>query len=180
MLAAINAATEERPLLRGLARWWLDDRFFSKGDGRHRLAMVHVWTEWENPDGPFAAFDRSLPYRKLGLPPEWASAASLDAARGLNLATEDGCAETIEGPSWIAGASRRTVRALRRACEEAAAALRPSLGRGPEVVAAAGAKAWAAYDAAYERLLSADEKRRIASITEHHGPHADHDGHGMH
>lgn len=38
---AIEAATEERPLLGWIANWWLDRNYRSKGDNRGRLAMVH-------------------------------------------------------------------------------------------------------------------------------------------
>ena len=166
-LAVVNAATEERPFLRGLAARWLDDTYFSEGDDRYRLAMVHVWTEHANPDGVFADVDRTLPYRKLGLPARYWQGASVEAARGLHLATRDGCRHTFGGQAWIADASDAQERAVASACIDAATALKTALGPEPAVLNRAAERAWAEYQEAYESVLTPGQRARIAAMTEH-------------
>lgn len=53
------------------------------GASGHRLAMVHVWTHLENPAGPFAQNNWTLPYRQVGLPAP--KHVSWKAARALSL-----------------------------------------------------------------------------------------------
>ena len=52
--------------------------------GGPRLAMVHVWTWTENPDGMLAQYNWALPYLRLGLPVPPESPAA--ARRALSLA----------------------------------------------------------------------------------------------
>lgn len=177
--AAIAAATEERPVLRWLAGWWLDGPFGEGGDGRMRLAMVHVWFEPPNPDGPFADHNRLLPYLELGLPLEHAEGASLAAARGLALATPDGCENALAGRLWIADVSWRVGREIMRGCEAAAARAAVALGEPAAALNAAGEAAWAEVSALLDARLTGDQKRRIEAMVEHgsHGGDGGHSGH---
>ncbi len=177
--AAVQAATEERPMLRWLVGWWLDREYLSKGDDRGRLAMVHAWVTLPNPDGVFANYNRTVPYLKLGLPVAFADGGSEAAARGLDLATHDGCERATDGRLWIADADRRTRRALRAACEVAAGSVRAALDLGAIDAEALNASAEAAYqefDAAWTQHLTGLQRARIAAITEHghDDEHADH------
>lgn len=170
LLTAINAATEDRPFVRSLAKWWLDGTYFKQGDYRHRLAMVHVWTEAPNPDGPFASYDRTLPYRKLGLPASYADGVSLDTARGVNLASDDACKHLIEGRAWIANFKRSQKRQLLKACEANAARVSNALDSDPASLNRVASIAWADYRAVYETVVSTEQRARIAAMTEHdHG-----------
>ena len=165
----INAITEDRPLMRGAARWFVQSRFFDKGDVRGRLAMVHVWTEHANPDGDFADFDRTLPYRKLGLPAAWAAGTSLDTARGAHLATENGCEDTFGFQAWIANVGWRQKRTIMAACEAGAAEVRAAMASDPATFNAAAASAYARFAAVRDSELTADQQRRIAALVEERG-----------
>lgn len=168
---AVAAATETRPLLRWLANMWLDANYRRHGDDRARVSMVHAWVTLPNPDGVFADFNRTLPYLKLGLPVEWSRGASVEAARGLDLATRNGCAEVADGRLWIAAASDGQKRAIRAACDQEAAAVRGALGQGPAAANAAGEMAWWRFDALWTRMLTPEQRDRVAAMGEH-GPHA--------
>lgn len=52
-----------------------------------RIAVLHAWLWAENPDGPFAAENWLLPYRRLGLAPRHATPRS---AKAVSLATTEG------------------------------------------------------------------------------------------
>ena len=173
-IAVVNAATEERPFVRWLAKGWLEDTYFKRGDNRGRLAMVHVWTETPNPDGVFASYDRTLPYRKLGLPAGFATGVDLDTARGVHMATTDGCKGMIDGTAWIGDLSRKQTKTLQRACEDGSGRVRDVLDRGvdAERLNMSARAAYADYRSVYDRTLDADQKRRIAAMTEHH--HGEH------
>lgn len=176
---AVNAATEERPLLRWLANWWLETNYFSKGDARGRLAMLHVWATLPNPDGVFADHNRLLPYMKLDLPVRYASGASLDAARGLNLATPGGCDAAAGGKLWIANARRQQERAIRTSCQTAARRVEAALrehGEHPAMLNAEAERAWRSFDAVWNETLSPKQRERVAAISEH-GAGGAHDGH---
>ncbi len=170
---AINAATQERPILGFIANWWLDQNYRNKGDDRGRLAMVHAWVTMDNPDGIFVDFNRTVPYRKLGLPDSYWQGASENAARGLNLATRSG-REAIDGTLWIATVDKDQERALKSACEDAAEPVRTAISRGGKAqINAAGERAWAEFDAVWERVLTPAQKARVAAMSEHGS-----DGHG--
>ena len=189
--AAWDAATEERPLLGWIGNWWLDNNWMVDGpEGRARGAMLHVWAALPNPDGPFADHNRVIPLLKLGIDPEYAQSLSLDAARGLDLATRNGCENAYGGKLWIADADRRDKRAILSICEEQAAALRKAL-KGheshPEHVYGEAADAYRAVEAAVAERLTDRQRRRIAMMTEHgnhdegHGePHDRHEGQRQH
>ena len=169
---AIEAATEERPLIRWLANRWLDANYRDKGDDRGRLAMVHAWVTLDNPDGVFADYNRTVPYLKLGLPTTYWQSASVDAARGLNLATEGACSAQ-DGTLWIADASEAQKRAIREACEAAGQTVRAALGKGKAAVNRAGEQAWSAFDRTWQTTLTPVQRDRIAAMSEHGS-----DGHG--
>ncbi|APE27751.1 hypothetical protein [Aurantiacibacter gangjinensis] len=179
-VAAIDAATEERPIIRWLANRWLDDNYRNNGDMRGRLAMVHAWVTLDNPDGIYADYNRTLPYLKLGLPHSYWHGASEEAARGLNLATEGGC-EAQNGTLWIADTSRRQNRTIAAACEEGANMVRGALGEGPQAVNRAGERAWAHFDGVWQTTLTEEQRARVAAMSEHGSDgHGDHEGHGGH
>lgn len=172
---ALEAALRDRPFLRWLANGWIDQNYRNKGDNRARLAMVHAWVTIPNPDGVFADHNRALPYLKLGLPAEWANGASMEAARGLDLATPNGCAEAVDGPVWIAHTGAAVADRLRAACRAAADHVREGLSSGdPGRINAMGEHGWAMFQAAWNRELTDEQKSRIAALTEH-GEHSGHD-----
>ena len=168
---AVAAALQDRPFLRWVVNSFAPPHLVGKGDGRGRLAMVHVWTgPIPNPDGPFAHRNRAVPYAKLSLPLSFADGASEAAARGLMLATDKGCAESIDGGLWIANASRQVKSRLHSACRAAAAHVMAGVRtRDKAQVNAMGEHGWAMFDAAWKRALTPDQQARIAAITEH-GP----------
>jgi hypothetical protein len=172
MVAAVGAATEDRPVLGWLANSWLDANYRSKGDQRGRLAMLHAWVTLPNPDGVFADYNRLIPYLALGLPAFFADGASEAAARGLALATERGCERLLDGRLWIANASRAQKRRLMQSCESAARSLSPAFNAGKAAINEAGERAWTEFDRVYQAELTQDQKRRIDAMTEHrsHAP----------
>lgn len=175
-LHAIQAMTEERPLLRWLANSWIHSQYLAKGDDRGRLAMVHAWVTLPNPDGVFADHNRLLAYRKLGLPDAHADGASLDAARGLSLAAEHGCRDAVDAKLWIADAPRAAGRRIRAACNAQAATVARAVAEHrahPPMVNAAAEAAWRAFDAVWARELTGAQRARVAALTEHGA----HDGH---
>lgn len=172
-------ALRDRPV----ARWLVNRTMEKRWGGRERLAMIHVWAgAIPNPDGVFAHYNRLVPYLKLGLPRSMADGASLSAARGLNLATRDGCAAAIDGAVRMAGASDGSKARLHQACATAAAHVREGLeSRDKARINAMAEHGWAMFDAVWNRELTAEQKARIAAITEHDHPvpeqggaHADH------
>lgn len=179
-VAAIEAATEGRPIIRWLANRWIDDNYRNHGDERGRMAMVHAWVTLDNPDGVFADYNRTVPYMKLGLPRSYWHGASEEAARGLNLATEGGC-DAHAGTLWIADANGRQKRAIEEACEHGARMVRQALGGNAAAVNRAGERAWAHFDNAWQTTLTADQRRRVAAMSEHgsdgHDDHGGHEGH---
>lgn len=171
---ALATVLKDRPMLRWAANNWFLGPMRKRGDNHTRLAMVHVWTGLPNPDGLFADQNRLLPYLKLSLPADYAIGATLEAAKGLHLATPRGCAERIDGGAWVANINLATRRELHRVCAAAARHVRAALSsRDPRHVNAMGEHGWRMFDAAWQRLLTAEQKARIASITEHgeHGSH---------
>jgi hypothetical protein len=183
MLRAIEAALKDRPFLRWLANSWIDATYRDKGDDRGRLAMVHVWLGVENPDGIFADHNRVVPYLKLGLPASHADGASMAAAHGLALATDTGCADTVDGKIWIANVPNKTAKALRSACRAEAAIVQQELRSSPARLNAAAEAAWRRFDAKWQAALTPEQHHRIAQMTEHGGGHdapdknGDHQGH---
>jgi hypothetical protein len=175
MIAAIDAALEERPILNWLAQGWLDANYRDQGDERGRLAMVHVWVTEPNPDGMFANHHRVLPYLAAGLPRSHADGASVDAARGVQLAARKGCDETLDGKLWIADVRRDQERRLKRVCADAARLVKAALATPPDNLNAVAEAAWRSVAAAIDAELDDAQKARVAAMTEH-GDHGDHGG----
>ena len=161
-------ALRDRPV----ARWLAERTMKNRWGGRERLAMIHVWAgAIPNPDGPFAHYNRLVPYLKLGLPAALADGASLSAARGLNLATPAGCASVIDGALRMAGAGEATKARLHQVCASAAAHVRAGLKSGDKArINGMAEHGWAVFDQAWDRALTAEQKARIAAITEHDHP----------
>ena len=166
---AIRAALQDRPLLRTLAGIAVPKHYLGRGDGRGRQAMLHVWTGViPNPDGPFAHYNRAIPYAKLRLPLSFADNASMSAARGLQLATAKGCSDGIDRELWIANASVATTRAIKHACKAAAEHVKLGLSSGDESETNAIAEhGWAMFNAEWNRLLTPGQLARIRTMTEH-------------
>lgn len=165
---AIAAATEGRPMLRWLAHSFAPAEFTRPGAGRGRVAMVHVWPTLPNPDGLFADKHRLLPYLKLGLPAAHAQGASIQAAKGLHLATPRGCADTIDGALWIANAPKNTSKRLHAVCATAAAHVKQGLATGRKAdINTMAEHGWAMFSAAWDQALTPQQQARIAAITEH-------------
>ena len=174
---AIRAATEERPVLGWIANWWLDRNYRDRGDNRGRLAMAHVWVAMPNPDGVFADFNRTVPYRKLGLPEATWQGASVAAARGLNLGTDNGCSY-LDGALWIANTKKVQDREIKEACERAGDAVRAAVRSGGTArINGAGERAWSGFDAVWRRVLRPEQAARVAAMSEHGSDgHADGEG----
>lgn len=171
--AAIReAVTAGRPVLRAIAerRARRDAR---RGRPTGDLVMLHVWTGLENPEGIFALHHRALPYATLGLPTAWASlpGASMEAARGLALSHDDACDDELRVKRWLAGLSREQRGTLGAQCERSAAAVRSALERqvAGDPLNAVAAAAWRDYADVVRRTLTAEQRRRAASLTEHPG-----------
>lgn len=161
-------ALRDRPVARKLVERTMERRWA----GRERLAMIHVWAgAIPNPDGEFAHYNRLVPYLKLGLAPAVADGASLGAARGLNLATPEGCAMVIDGAARMAGVAADSKARLRQACVAAAAHVREGLASKDKArINAMAEHGWAAFDAVWNRELTQEQKGRIAAVTEHDHP----------
>ena len=165
---AIAAATETRPFVRWLADTFAPDEFTRPGTGRGRVAMIHVWPTLPNPDGPFADKHRLLPYLKLRLPAEYADGASVQAAKGLHLATQRGCADTIDGALWIAAAPKDTSKRLHASCAAAAEHVKQGLASGrKDEINRMAEHSWAMFASAWSKALTPQQQARIAAITEH-------------
>ena len=158
----IDEGFDNRPLVRWFATRVVNNRF----DDEDGVMRSRVWVTLPNPDGPFADFNRLLPYRKLGLPLGHADGASLDAARGLNLATENGCANALDGPLWLANVTRQQRRTLKDACADWAEAVRSNLDQPPATLNAVAEDAWRFLDGLIGSVCSPEQLRRIASIKE--------------
>ena len=120
---------------------------------------------------------------KHGLDPSYAASLFEGAARGLDLATEDGCDNAYGGKLWIGDVKRRAKRAIMRTCKAEAARIAAAMdghAEHPEHVFAEAQAAHERIEAVFEEQLSPDQRRRIAMMTEH-GDHGgtggDHAGH---
>jgi hypothetical protein len=169
------------PLPEGFAgsgdTWHVHDfgAFTGTSSGRSRLAMVHVWTGVANPDGLFAGHNRVLPYLKLGLPASHAQGGSAAAAKGLQLAAPNGCADTTDLSLSIAGAGAATRRALLTECQAAGAQVRRALPGGDKrKINAAGEQGWGRFGSAWMRALSPEQRARVAAFNEHGEGHSAH------
>ena len=143
--------------------------------------MVHAWAALPNPDGAYADHNRVIGYLKHALPVAYAESAGLDAAMGLAIAAEGGCEGHLEGRLWLADVNGKTKRAIENSCKGAANRARLAIRdhRGdPRRLNTAAARAWNSFDGVWMNLLSPEERRRIAMMSEHDdGAHGDHGGH---
>lgn len=172
-----RAISEGRPLLRWLTENKITRGKLGGGDGRTHLTMVHAWIWPENPDGMFANDHPVLPYLRAGLPESWAEKGRLDAARGLALAAEGGCAAEIKRINALAQLERAQRRAMGERCDAAAREVRATLERPDRTAGAVhqtSEGAWRAFVEAKDGFLTPDQKRRLASIVEHDPSHSDH------
>ncbi len=161
ILAAVG---EVRPLAANLGRSLVNRRY--AGDGRRRLAMVHVWLDGRNPQGTFENLDPTLPYRQFGLPASAWNGAPLDAARGLALALPDGCADELDGKLRLAGVSFRRKREISKLCNAYAKYVRENLVLPPDALNSAATAAWREFDARLTMMLEPAEIARIAALVE--------------
>jgi hypothetical protein len=186
---AVMAATEKRPIMRWLARWWLNDNWLADGpEGRARAAMVHVWASLPNPDGPFADRNRLIPLLKHDLGTEHLHHLSEDAAYGLELAAKDGCENAYGGRLWVADVSRRTKRRIMQICEREAEKVRGEIATHrarPMQVFAAAEAVQQRVTTFFDEQLTPEQRARIAAMNEHGDHGSGHDGnthgggHGM-
>ncbi len=159
---AVGAATEDRPLMRLAANFWMNRTM--RQDGRTRVAMVHLWLI-PNPEGRFATHNPVLAYLDIGLPAAWAD--GMEAARGVALASPNGCDEALNARFFIANVSRKTERQVKRVCEDLANDVRRAIPQGREALNAAGRRADGALRSTLAAALTSSQKRRIAAIVEH-------------
>lgn len=179
---AVRAALQDRPVLRTLARVVVPRHYRGKGDGRGRQAMLHVWTDAiPNPDGPFAHYNRAIPYAKLGLPLSFAEGASISAARGLQLATAKGCSDGIERELWVANTSRAASEKIKQACKAATEHVKLGLASGDKARTNAMAEhGWAMFDAEWNRVLTPAQLARIKTMAEHDATDSSPQSHAHH
>ncbi len=182
MIKISMTTTEERPLLR-----WLTERRIANGrtqwsEDRAELTMVHAWVWVENPDGVFAQDHRLIPYLRVGLPHQWGMDASLEAARGAALLSEEACRSEVRRTSWLAGTDWRQRRQLRSSCAAATAAVRVALddleGRFPSTdptfFNASAERAWHGYLEARAAVLTTEQAARLSVGIEHPEGHGGH------
>lgn len=161
----VESAGKDRPLIRWMGRKWVDNRFAP--DGRTRLAMVHVWLDGANPDGPFADRHRPLAYLRAGLGPEAWRNGSLEAAYGVALSHKDGCGNMLKAKLWMGGVRRRERRQIFRLCEEAAGQIRSSLGEPSARLDAIATLLWTDFDRRARALLTSEQLQRINALVEY-------------
>src|SRR5687767_2172267 len=180
-----RTATDGRPVLR-----WIVNRRASRGqlgagEGRTHLVMVHAWPWLDNPDGMFAQQHRSLPYLRVGLPALFAAQSDVAAAQGVSLLTGWGCERELDRIDFLARPERAQRRVLQQACAHAAEQLAESpawrgvagrrysdadgvaAARDAAPLNAAAAAAWKSFEAARDRTLTAEQKRRLTVGIEH-------------
>lgn len=108
--------------------------------------------------------------------------AGFDAAFGVALLGDDACVGEVRKVGFMAAASWRQRRDLRRACGEAEEAVRSALSRVEEQspwadvaeLNAAAERAWQGYLARRAEILTAEQVARLAVGTEHPGGHGGH------
>lgn len=186
MLKIAMTATEDRPLLR-----WITERRIANGRTQWdpeepQLTMVHAWVWEENPDGVFAQDHRLIPYPRAGLPRDWGIDASVDAAYGIALLSDDACDQEVRRSAFLTAASRRQRRELAAACYVAQGFVRSARnGLEPEVESASAGevaqlnalaeRAWQGYLRRRGEILTAEQVERLAVAIEHPGgQHGEH------
>jgi hypothetical protein len=159
-----RAATAERPLLRSIVERRIRRGRVGGGDGRTLLTMVHAWVWSENPDGMFAHSHRGLPYLRAGLPVSHADGAGEEAAMGVSLLAEDGCADEVRRTDKLAALSRAQSRDLRRACDRQAETVRAVRAASAATLNAAAERAWTTYLAERGRILRPEQAARMRRV----------------
>ncbi len=157
--------TRDRPVARWLAERRIRNGRMGAGEGRTRLTMVHAWVWLDNPGGTFAMQHPVLPYLRAGLPASWGS--SVDAAMGVALLDPATCGQEVGRVRLLARPGRRVERAVRRECESAAMLVRRAPRSDRDRLNAVAAGSWAAFERARDRLLTAEQRERLAAAVEH-------------
>lgn len=158
----LAALSETRPFVGRLAGRWFQNKV-THNDGRIQLAMVHLWLV-PNPKGQFASHNPRLPYLDLGLPDN--RAGDTRAARGLALAQRDGCSRTLDAELNLSGASRRTKRNIKRACQSLSRQVVSALQAGRPNFGSVASQAWEDLALTVQTQLTPDEFRRSKAFVE--------------
>ncbi|MEO0761838.1 MAG: hypothetical protein AAFZ09_08510 [Pseudomonadota bacterium] len=164
----VEVGMADRPIIRLITQLWLDWWHPSGRDGRRRRAMLHVWVNVENPDGPFALQNPALAYLQHGLDPALAVGRDDAVARGLALALEGGC-RRVYGPRLeVAMARGRQMRAILGDCEVEAGRIREALATGGiDGAAPVAARAARRMAELYWLTLDADQHDRVGAMADH-------------
>jgi hypothetical protein len=149
------ARAEGRPLLERIVERRRARGKLGAGDGRTELTMLHAWTGLDNPAGMFANDNVALPYARLGLPVEWASADDPAAARGIGLLLPEACESRTASSAACENAARRVRSAL---MEAKAGAI------DPEELNAVAAGAWRDYSAGVLASLTPEQLARLEAL----------------
>jgi hypothetical protein len=159
------AIRETRPVIGSVV-----DRIVSRrvahGDGRTRLAMVHLWLI-PNPRGRFASHNPAMAYMDLGLPVE--RAGDMETAFGLALTRPDGCGEALDGKLWLSGAERQVERQIKAECSRSAARIAAARVQGVFWAESVASGEYRRLQRVLEARLGPDERRRMGALVEH-GP----------
>ena len=164
-----RAFSADRPLARFLVDLGIRRGRVGGGEGRTHLTMVHAWPWLDNPDGHFAQMHRALPYLRAGLPASYAEAADEDAAWGVSLLMVGSCRGEVQRLNFLAKLSADQRSRLGAACAAAESEVRAATTPGiePEALNAAASSAWRRYLDAQRRLLTTEQKERLAATVEH-------------
>jgi hypothetical protein len=164
-----GAITEGRPLLSLIVRSRNARNNPALAQGRNELTMVHAWTGLENPDGLFAEKHRALPYLRAGLPPSYAEGATENAAWGVALLQPGACDAEVRSTNGLARLTRQQQSRLDNACSIAAGKVLASFRKkdAASLLNAVADAAWTTYLGERDRTLTAEQKKRMASVVEH-------------
>lgn len=166
VVALARTLTSDRPFLRWVVDRRADRGKLGAGEGRTALTMVHAWLWSDNPDGTFAEEHRALPYLRAGLPAAYADGASREAALGVSLLPAGSCEAEGGRADRVLRLGKGQERAVREACEEAAAEVRAALavGSGAAALNEAAERAWLRFAAAQARALTPEQRARLAAL----------------
>jgi hypothetical protein len=158
---------EDRPFLRWMVNRRIERGKVGAGGDRTQLTMVHAWVWQDNPQGMFAQEHRVLPYLRAGLPAEWAASASNEAAWGVAL-LKGGCSHELDRLDRLARLEDGQKQKLRRTCESATKSITQAQPKAKTAEALNGAaeRAWKSYVDVRESTLTAEQKKRLASVIE--------------
>ena len=158
----LSALSETRPVVGRLAGRWFQNKV-THNDGRIQLAMVHLWLI-PNPKGQFASHNPRLPYLDLGLPDSWAG--DMSTARGLALAQTEGCDRMLDAELNLSGASRRTKRGIKRACQDLSIRVKAELSGDQSQISSVARQTWENLSFTVRSQLTPDEFRRSKALVE--------------